>query len=615
MHWTAFVFLSNVLATYALLTPRHAVELAEQELLDFPETPELCSKTKRYKKVTQSSLKMSKRNAMIQKALSKLESSEEALINEFRDTTTCSATVTCSTDSKYRTIDGTCNNQANPIWGSTGAPLARVLSSQYGNTDYTPKTVGTYSTELPNARLVSNTFHPDSDVPSTLATHLLTQMGQFLDHDLSLTPEAHIEHCCDDSSQDGCMVISIPSTDSFYSQFSQTCIELTRSVQYCDSSPREQFNVITSYIDASNVYGSDQRVLDLVRESNGYLLSVTTTSTGKELLPQRSGTYYAGDVRAIEMPGLATMHTLFVREHNRIAKEMIAAYPALDSETVFQETRRIVGADLAITEKSEYNSGINADISNAFATAAYRFGHSMIQGEIARIALSTSGSNSSYTLKDVFFNLANYEGTDGSGMEEILYGLINQASQKNDRLVIDDVTNHLFNNGAAFGSDLIARNIARGRDHGLPTYGYWRKHCKFSELCNWDSRPDTISQANWDILKGLYTSPNDIDLFTAGLAETPQGNSVVGPTFSCIIGSQFSNTKFGDRYFFTHKGQTGSFTTAQITNIKTRTLGQIICDNTDIPMVRANVFRMSSKFISCPRRSTLDIKLFDISNP
>jgi len=51
--------------------------------------------------------------------------------------------------------------------------------------------------------------------------------------------------------------------------------------------------------------------------------------------------FISGDVRADEIPGLLGMHTLFIREHNRIAAEFRRARPELDDEEVFQRSRRI----------------------------------------------------------------------------------------------------------------------------------------------------------------------------------------------------------------------------------------------------------------------------------
>merc|ERR1719305_1460339 len=162
---------------------------------------------------------------------------------------------------------------------------------------------------------------------------------------------------------------------------------------------------------------------------------------------------------------------------------------------------------------------------------------------------------SNYRLKDNFFQSTLYE----MRMEAILNGMINSKAESVDVNVVEDVTESLFINTHDFsaGTDLVARNIQRGRDHGLPGYNEYRESCGMSKACSWSSPPSEISAALWDKLSALYEAPSDIDLFSAGLAETPLAGAHVGPTFACIIGRQFKALKDGDRFFFTHKPDQG----------------------------------------------------------
>ena len=95
----------------------------------------------------------------------------------------------------------------------------------------------------------------------------------------------------------------------------------------------------------------------------------------------------------------------------------------------------------------------------------------------------------------------------------------------------------------------MARNIPRGRDHGLPGYNSWRKFCKLANIESMENKPIEISSKNWSALRDLYSSPDDIDLFTAGLAETHMAGGLTGPTFTCILANQFDSLKSGDRFF------------------------------------------------------------------
>ncbi len=95
----------------------------------------------------------------------------------------------------------------------------------------------------------------------------------------------------------------------------QSCFSLPRSSPHCPSSLgfREQRNEITSFVDASSVYGSNAETARELREGEGGRMREGPGG----LLPEVGGKFAAGDKRAREMPGLLSMHTLFLREHNR----------------------------------------------------------------------------------------------------------------------------------------------------------------------------------------------------------------------------------------------------------------------------------------------------------
>ena len=165
-------------------------------------------------------------------------------------------------------------------------------------------------------------------------------------------------------------------------------------------------------------------------------------------------------------------------------------------------------------------------------------------------------------LKDNFFDSTIYE----AQMEAIIEGMMKQRAESFDANIVSDVTEDLFANVDFPGSDLTARNIQRGRDHGLPGYNEYRKGtslnsqqtcksflfhllvfviyllyrklCGMQEACSWSSSPAEIPIHLWTKLSTLYDSPSDIDLFSAGLAETQLNGAHVGPTFACIIGRQ-----------------------------------------------------------------------------
>nr|CAG4646895.1 EOG090X0302 [Megafenestra aurita] len=83
------------------------------------------------------------------------------------------------------------------------------------------------------------------------------------------------------------------------------------------------------------------------------------------------------------------------------------------------------------------------------------------------------------------------------------------------------------------------------------------------------------------VINTTYSSVDDIDLYVGGLAEITTTGSTVGPTFSCLIGEHFNQIKYSDRYFYELGGQSHSFSSDQLTEIRKASLARIFCDNSD----------------------------------
>ncbi|KAH6922514.1 hypothetical protein HPB50_015254 [Hyalomma asiaticum] len=55
------------------------------------------------------------------------------------------------------------------------------------------------------------------------------------------------------------------------------------------------------------------------------------------------------------------------------------------------------------------------------------------------------------------------------------------------------------------------------------------------------------------------TDVRDIDLFSGALSETRLEGAELGATFACGVARQFRLLKYGDRFYYEHANQSGSF--------------------------------------------------------
>lgn len=503
-----------------------------------------------------------------------------------------------------RSIDGVGNNVSNASWGSTRTAFLRLVPHAYPD-DGTTMAGG----DRPNPRAVSNAVVAQNGLymPNDQGlSAFVWQWGQFLDHDLDLA-----------AGGDEPANVPVPMGDPYFDPFDTgtQVIPFTRSA-HNGGNPRQQINAITAYIDASNVYGSDILRAEALRAGVGGLLKVTPHESG-DLLPLNTTLlpnanegplpadmmFLAGDERANEQVGLTAMHTLFVREHNRIAAAL-AADGMTDDEEIYQRARKIVGAQMQVITYNEflpallgpdalpaytgYRADVDASIANEFATAAYRIGHTMIGPALLR--MDNHGHempDGHMALRDAFFNPLRI--TEEGGIEPILRGLVMEPQQQIDGKVVDELRNFLFGPPGAGGLDLATLNIQRGRDHGLPDYNTIRQGMGLDPIT--DFHQITSDTAMAEAMQGVYGgNVNLIDAWVGLIAEDHYPGAAVGETLRAILALQFTRLRDGDRFWYQNDD---AFSAEDLAVLESTTLSDIILRNTSIAYMPANAFYSS----------------------
>ncbi len=488
---------------------------------------------------------------------------------------------------RFRTIDGTLNHPVGIYWGSAGSLLRRRVPADYA--DGISKPAGA---NRKSARSISNYMcNQNKSLPNERQmSSMVWQWGQFLDHDIDLTESA-------DPLES--FPIPVPTADRYFDPFGgggQT-IDFFRSEYRSNllpTSPREQVNSITSWVDGSNVYGSDDDTAKSLRTLRGGLMK---TSAGDLLPIDSEGFFYAGDVRANEQVCLTAMHTIFVREHNRIANRYATLFPYLTDEQIYVRARqRVTGIIQAITYNEfipaimgpkalrtyrGYNPLVYPNISNVFSTAAYRFGHSMLDTEVLR--LDNEGRTlpeGNLALRDAFFNPDNLI---EFGVDPYLKGLTLQQAQEIDCKIVADVRNFLFGGPGSGGFDLAALNIQRGRDHGLADFNSIRVFYRLKPYNSFDEITGDLEVQF--ALSQAYASVEDIDPWVGMLAEEHVPGASVGETLFHIFKQQFEMLRDADRFWYERdfKGQ-------DLEVIRSTTLRDVIYRNSGVRNMSPNVF-------------------------
>ncbi|KAJ3090061.1 hypothetical protein HK102_004771 [Quaeritorhiza haematococci] len=385
-------------------------------------------------------------------------------------------------------------------------------------------------------------------------------------------------------------------------------MDFHRAAQAAKSSQitaRRVANMQTAYIDASHIYGANEEIAKLLRSFTMGMLR--TTRDG--LLPvappgvmdgRAPNLFLAGDPRANENPVLSSLHILFVREHNRRARELYDKFPLWSDEEIYQQARRwvialiqhitinqyvpaLLGSPLA--PYAGYRPNVNPGVDSAFAATAFRYGHSAINKLILRLdehGAQVPGGH--LLLRDTFFN-PQYVRT--GGIDSILRGVVSQIDQAVDTAIVDDLRNHMDTGAGQKRVDLGTINIQRNRDFGLSSYLEMRKAYNLLELSNRFDEINSDPAIHIPLMNAYGGNISLVDPWIGGLAEPPVNGGILGELFSTIVADQFARTRDGDRLWFQAPGVLPA---DELSEVTTFTLSKVIQLNTNITAFPSNAF-------------------------
>ncbi|XP_077863233.1 dual oxidase-like [Saccoglossus kowalevskii] len=520
---------------------------------------------------------------------------------------------------EYAGYDGWYNNRAHPEWGAVEMPLTRRLPSAYKDGVYMP-----IDDERPNPLTISEeTMKGPTGKGSLLnRTALMVFFGQQVVEEIL------------DAQRPGCPPeyynIEVPDDHPLYEK-GYRVMPFVRSrydmgnTGFSPNNPRQQLNEITPYIDGGLMYGTSKAWADALRSFEGGRLAkseignfpaendiglpmANPPAPADHKLKDAKRFFKLGNPRGNENPFLLTFGILWFRWHNYLADDIAAKHPSWSDERIFNEARKWVIAthqkivlydwlpaflnlnESRVTELRDnyaYSSAIHPGVTHVFQSAAMRIGHTLVPPGVFR-----RNSSCDFRKTTIKSNLVpNYQGGhEGvrtcnsfwnpqlpileTDIDEFLMGMASQICEREDNIITEDLRGKVFGPLEFSRRDLMALNIQRGRDHGLPDYNTARREYNLAERANFrDINPNLPD----DIVERLAKVHDDditkLDIWTGGLMETDINGP--GELFHTIILDQFIRIRDGDRFWYENR-KNNLFTEQEIAEINSITLYDII---------------------------------------
>ncbi|XP_035789971.1 peroxidase-like isoform X1 [Anopheles albimanus] len=546
----------------------------------------------------------------------------------------CPFVMSCEEDSggsPYRSADGSCNSRYNPLYGTAYRPYRRLLPAKYADGVAEPARMVGSGAAMPNARQLSMALFGETEQRDVRSTIVNMQFGQLVAHDLSFTADVFGGRCCPGGQAlpDGqlparCLPVAVPPDDPVLGNGTVDCMGMLRtrtSLEYpCATNygQAEQLSSVTAFLDLSIVYGNSETQMAGLRSSaHGQMLvehrngsdwppNNPNASTLCQMLEESDVCYHTGDLRSNQSPHLALLQIVFLLEHNRLARELAILNRHWDDERLFQEARKIniaqyqaivygewlpiyMGRDNMLTggllhpvaddeePVPDYDPLVDPTVSNEFGTAAFRYFHNMIVGQLDMYG-DTGDPIGSLRLSDWLRRpgiLEQQQQRRASNRVLLARGMVNQPHDTPNGHLSPEAKHYLFRNQRTVGVDLKAIDIQRARDHGLASYNEYRMWSGLERATGWSDLHDSLPEDAVTKLARWYVTVDDVELAVAGALERHHPGATVGRTFLTILLEQFRRTRTADRFFYENGAH---FTGPQLAQIRRASIGRLLCD-------------------------------------
>ncbi|PIK44178.1 dual oxidase 1 precursor [Apostichopus japonicus] len=356
---------------------------------------------------------------------------------------------------------------------------------------------------------------------------------------------------------------------------------------YAPNVPREQLNEITPWFDGGLVYGISKAWADALREFDGGRLR-SNAARGEPYYPEENTIglpmanppnptvhkhldskrfFKLGNPRGNENPFLLTFGIVWFRWHNVwcdvIIKGLMEDHSELSrdeieheyDEYIFNEARKWVIAtyqnivyyewlpvflniDMEEYEYEGYKGYIHPGVTHEFQSAAMRFGHTLVPPGVYRrddkcnfrktTPFSSYHPHASghYGVRtcNSFWNPQ--KSVREFGIEEYLMGMAAQITEREDNIITEDLQRRVFGPLDFSRRDLMAVNIQRGRDHGLPDYQTAREALGLpTKMSVADIRPGSAEFKNASFFEKFVE--NDSEEFTGVANSTLEDLEIV----------------------------------------------------------------------------------------